>query len=335
MLDSRQWLIVLLLLLAAPIGAAAGKATAFASVSINGNAYLQVGDWAKANQLDLTWMRPGKTAKLANNNLSVVLTDDSKLLLVGGVGVWLSYPVVMREGKVFLSLVDLKATVVPLFSPPRHPKTVRTIALDPGHGGRDRGYYKGSLFEKNLTLLLALEVRTQLVKAGFKVVLTRTTDVQVERADRPALAQARQADLFVSLHFNSAGEAGTEPHGVETYCATPVGARSTNVQGNSGNTGPAPGNIYNGQNLVLAYLLQRSLVKSLGWEDRGVRRARWEVLCQAEMPAALIEAGFLSNPQEGNRIADPIYRRRMAKAIAEGILAYKRSVESRPAARAG
>ena len=327
-------LLALLLLLAVPIGAAPGKATAFERVTINGNPYVRVGDWAKASQLDLTWMRLGKTAKLANQNVSVVLTDDSKLMLVNGVGVWTSYPVVMRDGKVFISTVDLKAAVVPLFSPPRHPTTIRTVALDPGHGGRDRGFYKGSLFEKNLTLMLAQEVRTQLVKSGLKVVLTRTTDTYVERADRPALAHERQADLFVSLHFNSAGEAGTEPHGVETYCASPVGTRSTNVRGNSGNTGPVPGNLFNGQNLVLAYLLQRSLVKSLGWEDRGVRRARWEVLCQAEMPAALVEAGFLSNPQEGSRIADPVYRRKMAKAIAEGILAYKRSVEPRSTSRA-
>lgn len=330
-----RWLLVSLLLLAAATFAAPVSAEAFERLDFGGQKYLRMGDWAKANQLDLAWPQLGKRVKISNRNLNVVLTADSKLMLVSGVGVWLSYPVVVRDGKCFVALVDLKTAVVPLFSPPRHPTTIRTIALDPGHGGRDRGFSKGSRFEKNLTLLLAQEVRDQLTKAGLKVVLTRATDDYVELPDRPVLARQRKADLLISLHFNSAGEGGAEAHGAETYCLTPVGARSTNVQGNGGNTGPSPGNLCNDRNLVLAYLLQRSLVKNLGVEDRAVRRARFEVLCSAEMPAALVEGGFLSNPQESNRIADPVYRRKMAKAIAEGVLAYKRSVEPRPSPPAG
>lgn len=323
-----QWLLLSLLFLATPFQAAQGRSVTFERVSINGEAYIRLGDWAKASSLDLVWVKANKMVRLASGNLGVVLTGDSKLLLVNGIGVWLCHPVFVRDGNVLVSALDLKSTIVPLFNPPRSGKTIRTIALDPGHGGRDRGYYKGSLFEKNLTLLLAQELRSQLSKAGLKVVLTRNTDSYIERTDRPAIASQNKADLFVSLHFNSAGEAGSSPSGVESYCATPVGARSTNVQGNGGNTGPVPGNLFNGQNMVLAYLIQRSLVKNLGWEDRGVRRARWEVLCQSEMPATLIEAGFLSNTLEGNRIADPVWRRKIAKAIAEGILSYKRSVES-------
>ena len=322
-----RWLLLTLLLLATATFAAPVSVDGFERLDFGGQKYVRVGDWARASQLDLAWLQPGKTVKVFNSNLNVVLTGDSKLMLVSGVGVWLSYPIVVRDSKAFIALVDLKTAVVPLFSPPRHPTAIRTIALDPGHGGRDRGFYKGSRFEKNLTLLLAQEVRDQLTKAGFKVILTRTSDVYVERPDRPGLAHERKADLFLSLHFNSAGEGSAEAHGAETYCLTPVGARSTNVQGDGGNTGPSPGNLCNDRNLVLAYLLQRSLVKNLGVEDRAVRRARFEVLRLAEMPAALVEGGFLSNALEGNRIADPVYRRKMAKAIVEGILAYKRSVE--------
>jgi N-acetylmuramoyl-L-alanine amidase len=79
--------------------------------------------------------------------------------------------------------------------------------------------------------------------------------------------------------------------------------------------------------MFLAYLLQRTLTKNLGVEDRGVHRARYAVLRDAVMPAVLIEGGFMSHPSEGKKIFDPAYRRQMAKAIVDGILAYKQAVE--------
>jgi len=78
---------------------------------------------------------------------------------------------------------------------------------------------------------------------------------------------------------------------------------------------------------LLAYQLQKSLTHGLGSDDRGVKRARFAVLRDAGMPAVLIEAGFLSHPAEGKRIFDPEYRRKMAQAIADGLLAYKKIVE--------
>jgi N-acetylmuramoyl-L-alanine amidase len=79
--------------------------------------------------------------------------------------------------------------------------------------------------------------------------------------------------------------------------------------------------------MLLAWQIQKALVHNLPVEDRGVRRARFAVLRNAPVPAVLIEAGFMSNPQESKRIFDPQYRRRMARAIADGILAYNRLVE--------
>src|SRR5205085_2454476 len=99
----------------------------------------------------------------------------------------------------------LDETLAPVLSPPanRPGGKVRTICLDPGHGGRDPGNQTGGHDEKNYTLLLAREVRDQLSAAGFKVVLTRTTDTKIELPDRPAVAKRAAADLFVSLHFNA------------------------------------------------------------------------------------------------------------------------------------
>jgi N-acetylmuramoyl-L-alanine amidase len=92
-------------------------------------------------------------------------------------------------------------------------------------------------------------------------------------------------------------------------------------------TGLSAGNRNNGKNLQFAWQMQKALVRGLGTEDRGVRGARFAVLRDAPMPAVLIEAGFLSHPAEGKKILDAAYRREIAKAIAEGVLAYKRVVE--------
>ncbi|HQH03701.1 MAG TPA: N-acetylmuramoyl-L-alanine amidase, partial [Verrucomicrobiota bacterium] len=90
------------------------------------------------------------------------------------------------------------------------------------------------------------------------------------------------------------------------------------------------GNRNNSRNLFLAYQVQAALVRNLATEDRGVRRARFAVLRDAAMPAVLIEAGFMSHPVEGRKILTAAYRQQIARAIVEGLLAYKKAVE-RPA----
>jgi N-acetylmuramoyl-L-alanine amidase len=78
---------------------------------------------------------------------------------------------------------------------------------------------------------------------------------------------------------------------------------------------------------MLGYLVQRSLIRNLAMEDRGVRRARWEVLREAKMPAVLVEGGFMSHAREGQRIYDPVFRRKQAKAIADAIVSYKQVLD--------
>ena len=148
----------------------------------------------------------------------------------------------------------------------------------------------------------------------------------MELADRPAFANQHRADLFISLHFNVTPRG--QASGVEVYCLTPATTTSTNARGKLADKTPMPGNRHDAQNILLAYHLQKSLVSRLSVEDRGVRRARFGVLCTAAMPAVLIEGGFLSDADEQKKIADPKYRTRMAEAIVHGALAYKHSIES-------
>jgi N-acetylmuramoyl-L-alanine amidase len=301
-----------------------------ASIQVSGHDYLSLADWAGTHRLDLRWLKHDETLQLTNRTAKIILTADSREAEINGIQVWLCLPVLRRNGSVFLAELDGRATLEPLLSPPkarRNAPAIKTICLDAGHGGKDSGNRVGLNQEKIYTLLLAEELRRQLLRAGLKVVMTRGGDEFVELPDRPQLAKRRGADLFVSLHFNSAEAARESVRGAEVYCLAPAGADSTNASGDPSETGPCTGNRFNARNLLLAYEMQKSLTRRLQVEDRGVRRARFWVLRDAAMPAVLIEAGFMSHPEEGKRIFTGAYRRQMAQAITQGLLAYRRRVE--------
>jgi N-acetylmuramoyl-L-alanine amidase len=300
-------------------------------VRFAGQKCVRLAEWAKANGFEVRWLKQDETLQLSNRWSKIVLAADSREVRINGVQVWLLYPAVAQSATLCLARLDVEATLKPLVSPPRNlPRAkVRTICLDPGHGGKDPGNEVGSNQEKQYTLLLAKEVRGQLVRAGLKVTLTRSADSFIELSARPELAKRRSADLFVSLHFNAAESGRSTVQGAEVYCLTPAGATSTNARGEGNAEGSFPGNRHNDQNLFLAYQVQKALTRNLTVEDRGVRRARFAVLRDALMPAALVEAGFLSHPMEGRQILTEAYRRKIARAIVEGLLAYKRAVEER------
>lgn len=291
--------------------------------------YVRITEWAKWQGLQARWIKRDETLALTNAAAKIQFEVSSREARFNGLQLWLLHPLVSRGDDIYISQLDIDSTFRPLLAAPRNDadKKVKVICLDAGHGGKDPGNRAFGRQEKDYTLRLAAELRTQLQKAGFKVVLTRSTDRYPELSERPALARKAGADLFISLHFNAASSGRDEARGSEVYSMTPVGAASTNARGEGAGSGSYPGNRNNSKNLLLAYQIQKSLVKNLDSEDRGVRRARFEVLREATMPAALIEAGFLSHPAEGKKIFTEEYRRQMARAITEGIQSYKRIVE--------
>ena len=304
---------------------AAGRAR---PVEISGKRYVRLGDWANANNFEARWLWRDESLELTNRSARLVFTKDSRDAEVNGIHVWLSNPIVLQNGGGYISELDLNTAIRPVLSPPTNRKgaQVRKIVIDPGHGGKDPGNEDGPHQEKKYTLLLAQELCDQLNRAGFNASLTRTTDTLIDLPIRPDIARRRIADLFISLHWNSVQTGKSQVKGIETYCLTPAGASSSNAGGEIGDGGTKPGNRNNDKNMFLAYELHKSLLQSLGAEDRGVRRARFLVLCYAEMPAVLIEGGYMSHPTESKKIYDPIYRRQMAHAIVEGVLAYQRHV---------
>ena len=319
-------LLVMLALVSARSAAAVPNATA--SVRVAPPAYVRLADWAKVNGFRFHWLKPDETIELTNHASRLLLTVDSRETQINGVQVWLLFPVTAHNGVAWLAQLDGEATLHPLLVPPRgRPHRIRSVCLDPGHGGKDPGNQVGSYQEKHYTLLLAQEVRGQLAAAGFKVALTRNTDEFIALPTRPELAKRRGADVFVSLHFNAADSGRDTVKGAEVYCLTPAGAASTNARGEGAGAGWFAGNRQNDQNLFLAYQMQKALTRELAVEDRGVRRARFAVLRDAVMPAVLIEAGFMSHPVEGRKIFSAAYRQKMAQAIVAGLLAYARAME--------
>jgi N-acetylmuramoyl-L-alanine amidase len=328
---AAQVLLLALALTAAP-PAAVVAATARPDRSRAPNRqYVRLGDWARANQFAVRWLERDRTLQLSNRTARLVFNvdprQDSRKAWINGTEVWLAFPVLAQNGIVRITQLDLEKTLAPVLSPPlnRPGLKLKTICLDPGHGGNDPGFVVRSNAEKKYTLLLAMEVREQLRRAGFNVVLTRSTDVKVPLESRPELARKRGADLFVSLHFNAVEEGRGVVQGVEIFACTPAGATSTNARG-EGDTSWVNGNSNDGKNLLLAYQLQKAVVRGLRAEDRGVKRARFAVLREATIPAVLIEGGFMSHPREGTKIFDPAYRRQMARAIVDGILNYRNAV---------
>jgi N-acetylmuramoyl-L-alanine amidase len=230
----------------------------------------------------------------------------------------------MIDNQICVNALDLRKTVQPLLNADSiwPARTNRIIVIDPGHGGEDAGTKSvlGSRYEKEYTLDWARRLAPLLTARGWEVYLTRANDQELPLSNRVAIAEQRRADLFVSLHFNSAAP-DTEQAGLETYCLTPTGMPSSLVRGFDDDLRLTfPNNSFDGQNLQLACGVHRALLRVNGNHDRGVRRARFPAVLRGQQrPAILIEGGYLSNPREARLISESGYRQKLAQAVADGI----------------
>jgi len=219
-------------------------------------------------------------------------------------------------------------------------RVVRRIAIDAGHGGKDPGAIGArKLREAALVLSISRELRRELERRGFEVVMTRSSDVFLPLEARTDIANRENADLFISVHANAARN--SKLAGVETYLldtrydrqTARVAAREngTTVAGLSElHRILASLKLGNNERYAARYaeLVQRSLVSRLrksypGTVDLGVKRGPFLVLFQADMPAILVEVGFVSNPAEAKRLSSDVFARKAAQGIAEGVSTYR------------
>ncbi|RJO69598.1 MAG: hypothetical protein C4523_06180 [Myxococcales bacterium] len=217
---------------------------------------------------------------------------------------------------------------------------VRTVVIDPGHGGEDSGAIgKGKTREKDVVLAVAKKLKLILEKEqGLHVILTRSSDKTMGLFDRTKVANDAQADLFLSIHANanrrskfSGAETWYLNNASDNYSAR-LAKRENEVFGKEVSDldfilTDLSMNANVDDSILLAKLVQKAMLKKLrgsysGVDDRGVRRALFHVLLYARMPAILVETSFISNPTEEKRLKDPKYQETLARGIAEGVRLY-------------
>jgi N-acetylmuramoyl-L-alanine amidase len=266
---------------------------------------------------------PLTTYAVSSINGTMILAIGSHEAAWNGIGIDLGFEPQLIDGEVFLHGLDLQKNLEPLLcAPPLMFGTNRIIVIDPGHGGSNTGTHSvlDGRFEKEFTLDWAERLKPLLESNGWAVFLTRTNDSELSLSNRVAFAEAHRADVFISLHFNSAAPE-TNQAGLETYCLTPVGMPSTLTRNFADLWSESfPNNRFDAENLQLAARLQGALLHATGAVDRGVRRARFMgVLIGQKRPAILIEAGYLSNPAEAEKIESAAYRQKLAETVAAAL----------------
>ncbi|MGA2363297.1 MAG: N-acetylmuramoyl-L-alanine amidase [Candidatus Aminicenantales bacterium] len=257
------------------------------------------------------------------------------------------------RGRLLLSLVILAGLTRPAFSQAAgdpgarsrsDARKPRTVVIDPGHGGIELGA-KGKLgtVEKDITLAIALKLKAMIEKnMAFQVVLTRDKDMDVPLESRSAIANNQKADVFISIHTNSSRQKSAE--GSETFFlstgATPdeeirrlayLENNSSRIEGHVDKTSEDDVKMilwdmaqtaYIRQSSQLAEIIQAELNSLLGTRNRGIKQAPFKVLTGAACPAVLVEAAFISNPEEEKKLASDAFQASVAEAIYRGLTKY-------------
>jgi N-acetylmuramoyl-L-alanine amidase len=225
-----------------------------------------------------------------------------------------------------------------LLGPPKAPHARKIVVIDPGHGGKDSGAVGAVSFEKNVTLTAALALKARLEQTGrYQVVMTRATDVFIPLEDRVQVARKAGADLFLSLHADSAGDGTT--HGASVYTLSERGEQRVGyvldrnewylkegVSGDDPAVGPILLDLTQRTTRNRSATFAQTLIERVGDRapllPRSQRDAGYFVLLAPDVPAALLEMGFITNPADEARLNDVQQRAALVDKIAQAIDAY-------------
>ncbi len=174
----------------------------------------------------------------------------------------------------------------------------RTVIIDPGHGGHDKGGQWGRVYEKHLALDTSVRLESHLKKMGYKTILTRRSDTFISLPGRMALANRSRNAIFVSIHYNYTWKQHVS--GIETF-------------------------YHSRQSFDLAKHVHRGMLSRVKVNDRGVKYARYYVIRNCKIPAILVEGGFVSNSSERSRMKTAWFRDAVARGVADGIQRFRNS----------
>ena len=227
-------------------------------------------------------------------------------------------------------------------------RRIQTVVIDPGHGGLESGA-KGKFgnLEKDITLAVSLKLKALIERnLGLAVFLTRDRDVDVSNENRAAIANNHKAGLFISIHANGAVQrkaAGSETFFLSVNATDEETRRLAYLENNSSElqTRIDPSSeddlmmilwdmaqtAYIKQSSRLAELVQAELDAMLGTRNRGIKQAPFKVLTGVACPAILVEAAFISNPDEEQKLASDAFQARVAEAIYRGLVRFIRGTE--------
>ena len=317
-----------LVLLALLCGAGEAGAASWRIKKLGGRDYLPAAQIAGFYKMRVV-PRGDRAVSFVSDERRVDLRAGSREARIDGVKHWLSFPVIYFGGQYYVSRMDLSKTLDPVIRPHRIPQMlpVRTVVLDPGHGGHDRGAVNRYGSEKNYNLDLSRRIRPYLQEAGLRVVITRQGDTFIPLERRPAIAtQIDRKDpgtVFVSIHFNASGNRQSAATGFEIFTMTPRGApNSHDTYLTRRSFAAEPGHVADHASMALATAIHHAMLGRVPMFDRGVKRARFAVLRRATTPAVLVEGGFMSNPRDARLMASEEWRERLAESIATGIIEF-------------
>lgn len=295
-------------------------------VKYEGRDYLSLENIARFYKLKGE-LKPGdRKISLSNGRSTLETGSDGRIIFVNGVKQWLSFPVRESDGKLLVSRFDLAKTIDPALRPNMVPavKPFKTVVIDAGHGGHDKGAASQFGMEKDYNLLVSKELKTMLEKRGFKTVMVRSTDEFVPLEERARRANAVPDSIFVCIHFNASGDNSGDATGFEVFALAPRGAPATHDEYTYADLlAQLPGHDSENASLALATAIQHALIGHMGEFDRGVKRARFAVLKLTKSASVLVEGGFLSNLADGKQINDPLWRNGLCESIADGVEAYR------------
>lgn len=297
--------------------------------------YVSLRDIAKAFDLKVDWIKAGVSMSLkdARGATRFAFEASQKDFDFDGLRVFLGQPALFHKDSLWVSQLDVVKIVAPLFRPAMHAAQLpltppRIIVIDPGHGGIDPGTQnlKLKLNEKTFALDVALRLTKILELRGWKVLLVRDKDVELSKDKKTDLlmrsefANRQKADVYVSIHFNSAGPAVS---GIETYSFAPQFMLSAgDDEGDSMTKVAYPGNRLDYANLMLGEQMHRAMIMGMRPSDRGYKHARHAVLRMLNCPGVLVECAYLSNETEARKVTSPEYRQQLAESLASGVQNY-------------
>jgi len=262
------------------------KQVAWKTKDYRGNKYIplsQVKDF-----YDFTSMtQSGRQIILKNSELTLKFQAGGQEVLMNDVKFIFSHAIV-AIGSYHMSVIDLLKVIDPVLRPAKitGAKAFDTVIIDPGHGGKDKGASNSLGTEASYNLKVSKLLKTKLEKRGFKVVLTRNSDVFLSLQGRVTIANQHKNAIFISIHFNAAGSRGrSQARGIETFTLSPEGVAHYGRSLKDSDFIKRPGNNQDSANIALATAIHWSSLQRLNdprlkmdIKDRGIRRARFSVL---------------------------------------------------------